>query len=407
MNPDNPRQEIRALLRQAAEQTRLARIAEARAARSLAQAARVADQSGLAGWAVVEEHALSNAMTRAEARQLAAAGESGLDHPAFLAAQERGQLTTRACAAIRTAAGRSQNPEVRSQVASFGLALAKSFPAGKVRAGAEKLAALLDPAAFANGHEQQAAKRGVRLIPRPYGMAELRAYGPAHDLAAVVAGVEAAARKTQAFCRQAGVTCDARQAGFDAFCAIWKPCDDPADRAKSVNQVMARPHLLIHVNATALLGAIDTPALLGGQTPIPAGIARQIAEDATWQALVEDAGRIIGLGDRVHPPGTIPRPGDWPANTLADNTYQAGPKLRALLEARDQGCCVPNCSAPPGRCETDHRVPFDPARPANTQTTGANTQLLCKAHHQLKTHHGWRHQHDPNTGQATITTPHT
>ncbi|MDR2564610.1 MAG: HNH endonuclease [Bifidobacteriaceae bacterium] len=407
MTPDNPRDAIRALLAEAQEQTRLARIAEARAARSLAQAARVADQAGLAGWAVVEEHALSNAMTRGEARQLAAAGDSGLDHPAFLDAQERGQLTTKACAAIRTAAGRSQNPEVQAQVRAFGLSLAKSFPAGKVRAGAEKLAALLDPAAFANGHEQETAKRGVRLIPRPHGMAELRAYGPAHQLAAVMAGVDAAARKIQSLCRQTGTTCNARQTGFDAFCAIWKPCDDPADRAKSVNQIMARPHLLVHIDAAALLGAAKTPALLGGQTPIPAHIARQIAENATWQALVEDAGRIVGLGHRIHPPGALPDPEDWPANTLANNTYQAPPKLRLLLEARDQGCVVPNCTAPPERCETDHRTPYDPTKPANTQTTGANTQLLCKTHHQLKTHHGWDHQYNPATGQTTITTPHT
>ncbi|MDR1186268.1 MAG: HNH endonuclease, partial [Bifidobacteriaceae bacterium] len=106
------------------------------------------------------------------------------------------------------------------------------------------------------------------------------------------------------------------------------------------------------------------------------------------------------------PPGALPCPEDWPANTVASDSYQAGAKLRLLLEARDRGCCVPNCSAPPGRCEADHRVPYDPARPAIEQTTGSNMQLLCKAHHQLKTHHGWAHNHDPATGQTTITPPH-
>jgi hypothetical protein len=224
-----------------------------------------------------------------------------------------------------------------------------------------------------------------------------------------------------------------------------------------VNQLMARPHMLIHVPAATLLGASERPAWLSDNTPIPADVVRELAKDATWQALVEDAGRVVGLGDRVlapgwvfgpaagsagpipgpvgagtqpgtpgsagttpepvdavsgtagpatGPPGALPRPADWPANTVASDSYQAGAKLRLLLEARDRGCCVPNCSAPPVRCEADHRVPYDPARPAAEQTTGSNMQLLCKAHHQLKTHQGWAHNHDPATGTATITPPH-
>jgi hypothetical protein len=75
------------------------------------------------------------------------------------------------------------------------------------------------------------------------------------------------------------------------------------------------------------------------------------------------------------------------------------------LEARDKGCTVPGCDTPPDRCETDHRVPFNPDQPAIGQTTASNTRLLCKTHHQLKTHHHWEYNKQPGTGQTIVTTP--
>jgi hypothetical protein len=382
-------------------------------------------------------------MTGKQAKQAARAGAAGLDLPVVREAQDRGELTVESTDAVVTAARRSDDPEVQQKVVESGVRLAKDQPTGKVKAFAERLVSHLDPAALQKGHAQEVEKRNVKLVPKPYGMAQLTAFGPAVELRTVMDGVEAAARKTAEFDKDLEVSRTPAQRSFDVFCSMWTPCDAPEERAKSVNQLMARPHMLIHVPAGTLLGSSDQPGWLSDDTPIPADVIRELAKDATWQALVEDAGRLVGLGDRVlqpglvvHPadwptgafpnttggtatsparmaagsatgtPGALPDPADWPANTIASDSYQAGAKLRLLLEARDRGCVAPNCSAPPGRCEADHRVPYDPSRPAIEQTTGSNMQLLCKAHHQLKTHHGWAHNHDPATGQTTITPPH-
>jgi hypothetical protein len=466
---------VRELLDAAWEETLLARAHDAQSARLTALAARLAEeQEQRSGWGVIQEHALRNAMTGEQGERAARAGAAGLDDPIVRDAQDRGELSVESTDAVMAAARRSDDPRARSQVVVFGVRLAKDHPVGKVRAGAERLVSTLDPAALRKGHAQEAERRNVRLVPMPFGMARMTASGPAVELRTVTDGVDAAAWRTAEFDKQAEAPRTQAQRGFDVFRAIWKPVGSPEERAKSINQLMARPHMLVHVPAETLAGESDQPGWLSDDTPIPADVVREIAKDATWQALVEDSGRVVGLGDRVLAPGSVagpggrivglgerapapvfgsagpmlapgpvagadggviglgdgaptagpggmaagpagtapvpprvlPDPADRPANTTANNSYTAGPKLRLLLEARDRGRVAPNCSAPPGRREADHRIPFDPSKPAVDQTTGANTQLLCKREHQLKTHHGWAHEHDIGTGQTTITPPH-
>jgi hypothetical protein len=386
--------------------TRVARWAQSAAARQVAQAAcDAAAEDGQDPGSVVEEHALRTQATSHEAKRLAGAGRAGLDYDAVRGAQDDGALRVESAAAIRSAASRLKDPAARARVVGAGLMVAAYATPGRVKTAVDALAARLDPEAFAEGHKEAKDGRHVKVVPRPHGMAELRAYGPAFEVRQVMAGVEEAARKAVVFDREAGVSRTAGQREFDLFAGAWRP---PADGAppRSTREVAAWPHLLVKADLAVLLGLSGEPGVLvGSGEPVPADKVRELARSATWQALVEDFGRVVALGEGVHPPGTVWEPGSWPAEALACGSYKPSGALRLLLEARDRGCVTPNCSAPARRCDTDHVVPWDPSRPAEGQTVAANLQCLCRKCHLLKTHHGWGYVRDPVTGSTTVTTP--
>ncbi|MEU4385954.1 HNH endonuclease signature motif containing protein [Promicromonospora sp. NPDC023805] len=158
-----------------------------------------------------------------------------------------------------------------------------------------------------------------------------------------------------------------------------------------------RPVVRVTVPASVLLGLDDAPGELTGFGPIPADIARLIAQDATWQRLLTDpvTGVLIDYSTTAYQPGRV---------------------LRAAVEARDDTCTFPGCDIPAERCDLDHIEPFDHdhQRESNGvaadaagrgQTSAWNLHALCRRHHLLKTHAGWGVVRDPATGITTWTTP--
>ncbi|MFA6575040.1 MAG: HNH endonuclease signature motif containing protein, partial [Nocardioides sp.] len=72
-------------------------------------------------------------------------------------------------------------------------------------------------------------------------------------------------------------------------------------------------------------------------------------------------------------------------------------------------CVFPHCTKPSRGCDLDHLIPWA----EGGQTTEANLAPVCRHHHRLKTHSGWRYQslapgtflwHEPH-GQRFITAP--
>ena len=96
---------------------------------------------------------------------------------------------------------------------------------------------------------------------------------------------------------------------------------------------------------------------------------------------------------RRHDPGGA----DGPATRR--HTYRPGKALAAAVRARDGHCRFPGCSVPATRCHLDHVTPF----PAG-ETTEANLQALCPAHHGFKHHAGWAVTMTPD-GDCTWTAP--
>lgn len=162
-----------------------------------------------------------------------------------------------------------------------------------------------------------------------------------------------------------------------------------------VRVVPTRPVVRVTVPASTLLGLDDEPAELEGFGPVPADVARLLAEDATWRRLVTDpvTGVLVDYSSQAYAPGKV---------------------LRAAVEARDGTCTFVGCDTPAATCDLDHIEPFDHQwreragaagknRPG--QTNAGNLHALCRRHHLLKTHAGWGVERDPFTGITTWTTP--
>ncbi|MBK0418468.1 DUF222 domain-containing protein [Leucobacter sp. CSA1] len=116
---------------------------------------------------------------------------------------------------------------------------------------------------------------------------------------------------------------------------------------------------------TAVGEPFDPPHLVG-YGPIDAASARRLAARAPhWEEI------------SVHP---------LTGDVLSVDRYRASEQMRRFLGARDLHCRFPGCRAPIARCDLDHTV--DAALGGETST--ANLAHLCRGHHTLKHHTGWR-----------------
>jgi hypothetical protein len=253
----------------------------------------------------------------------------------------------------------------------------------QLRARMRRATQAMDPTSAVRRCEAEARRRAVRLTPAPDAMAYLTAYLPAVDATACMSALAALADHADP---TDGRTLDARRA--DALSDLLRGVLD-AGRAPDGTDLPARqrrrPHIQVTVAATTLLGVDDQPADLAGYGPIPASVARAVAQDGTWRALlVDEAGQVLRRGTA---------------------TYRPGADLTGTVIARDATCRFPGCRVPAHRCDLDHVAPFDPTRPAANQTTEANLHALCRHHHRLKTHAGWTVERDTTTGRTAWTTP--
>ena len=67
--------------------------------------------------------------------------------------------------------------------------------------------------------------------------------------------------------------------------------------------------------------------------------------------------------------------------------YAPTDRDRATVKRRDRTCVHPNCNRPARQCDCDHITPYDQGGP----TCPCNLAPLCRHHHRLKTHAGWRY----------------
>jgi 5-methylcytosine-specific restriction endonuclease McrA len=150
------------------------------------------------------------------------------------------------------------------------------------------------------------------------------------------------------------------------------PAGHPLDRApRPTSPRRRRRHGLTvhaHLHTDAVTGATDAVYHLPGL-----GV---VAEEAFQRWLTTYAVKVTRVIDlnRRH----------------AVDQHDPPALMRDQVKERDGHCVFPGCEVPADSCDVDHIVPYDEDGPPG-QTNPDGLACLCRMHHLLKTHHGWRY----------------
>lgn len=160
-----------------------------------------------------------------------------------------------------------------------------------------------------------------------------------------------------------------------------------ASWALSQNRERVRPHrrpltVNVTVDLPTLLGLAENPGQLAGYGAIPASLARSLASDSQWRRFITEptTGALLDFGRESYEP---PQP-------LVD-----------FLLARDRTCRFPGCRARAHLADLDHAQSWESGGETSAQNLGA----LCRRHHRLKTHGGWKLE-SASDGSCIWTSPH-
>ncbi len=229
----------------------------------------------------------------------------------------------------------------------------------------------VDPRSAEQRHQRAAAGRRVLFAPAPDGMGQLFAELSADGIAAIRCALDAAAAGMKTVDPTDVRTVDQRRA--DALVAMARTALDtghlggvPSGLRLAGGQGR-RPVVQVTVAVTTLLGLDDAPAELAGYGPIPASVARRIAQDGVWRRLLTDpaSGALLDYGTTLY----------RPPQHLVDHVI-----------TRDRTCRGVTCGRPAHQCDLDHTIPA----PAGV-TADWNLAPLCRGlDHWAKTRRYWR-----------------
>jgi hypothetical protein len=170
----------------------------------------------------------------------------------------------------------------------------------------------------------------------------------------------------------------------DAFTDILKLAADTGALPEDGGQ---KPHLTVTIAWQTLRDQIGTATLNSatpqGPTGLTASQARRIGCDAQILPIV--------LGSRSEP------------LDVGRTTRTIPTAIRKALVLRDQGCSFPTCQRPPQWTDGHHIVHWADGGPTDL----GNLTLLCRQHHTLIHHSGWRIEVDkgipPSSHRNTLT----
>lgn len=309
-------------------------------------------------------------------------------------------------------------PEVLKLIEAQAIAHAEFHTPAQVANKVRSCIAMFAPDQFEAAVVEEKSTRKVSYYPNANGMATIVAFLPAPDAQTIMLAIDRLANKTngvakeklRSFQAQSGYRMRANaESAFPAesstnskssgselnignydslpnfnltdFSAdLMDPMD--AHRADAItaiasmflatNEDQAMNHgRPITVNLTidlpTLLGLSENPGQLSGYGAIPAAVARELAADGKWRKFITDptTGNLLDYGRE---------------------SYLPPQALRDFLLARDRTCRFPGCRRSGIKGEIDHAIPWE----EGGETSPSNLGLLCKRHHQLKTHGGWK-----------------
>ena len=261
------------------------------------------------------------------------------------------------------------DPEKIREVETAALSHAEFHTPAQVGNKLRSIIAKVSPEEFEARAEAARDSRRVQTFPEANGMATIVALLPAHDAQTVMMALDKFARKfrSDAISEAEGLTTrdfliDNLRA--DALTAL---ATQYLNETKDLVLSHRRPTTLnLTMDLPTLLGLQENPAILAGYGSIPASVGRELATDAKWRRFIVDpvSGNLLDYGRE---------------------TYEPPQALVDYVLARDRVCRFPGCRQPGRLADIDHAQSWE----SGGRTSAQNLGLLCRRHHQLKTHDGW------------------
>jgi hypothetical protein len=256
--------------------------------------------------------------------------------------------------------------------------------ANHVRTNVAKFA----PEEFEEVTTRATALRRVSCYNEADGMSTVVAILPAADAQIVMNSIEAFILRQEQLGKSQqqsaaastefeNLTIDQKRA--DALSAIC------SNFLSEISETVAPQRRPLTVNVTidlpTLLGLAENPGQLAGYGPIPASVARELASDAKWKRFITEpqTGNLLDFGRE---------------------SYEPPQQLKDFLIARDRTCRFPGCRRSALLSDLDHAQSWE----LGGSTSPDNIGALCRRHHRLKTHDGWKIESFPD-GSCTWTSP--
>lgn len=317
----------------------------------------------------ITEHSAGNLMALSEA----------LVHryPSALRALSEARITERH-AEILVGGLDDLEPDLRGGVFERALALAEAQAVGEFRRSLRALVESARVVTLAERHEAALGFRRVFVEPIADGMAWTHLLGPAVEAHAQYGRATAIAKTILA---QDGETRTLDQIRADVMADLLidgTTTDHPAEsRGIRATVVVTVPALTLLQDDDLAVAATGTdPAMVEGVGPIPLSRARELCGgDAGWMRVLTDpeTGMVLSVGRTQYSPPAA---------------------LKRLVKWRADRCMGPGCGMPASRCEVDHTVAWE----NGGETSLENLTPLCRGHHKVKHHGGWRLRQMPGTG---------
>lgn len=311
-------------------------------------------------------------------------------YPGTLAALERGEISSahsRVVADEGAVIGTGESPVLRERRAGYereALEFAAQESPNRLRPVARRLAEKWADRDLEERHREAVSERRIVVIDREEGMSDLIAHLPSLEAHAIKNRLDRIARAAERNKRtvreraERGAPEPSRrrtrdQLRTDVFSDLLLASDEyglfagsTAEAIRATVQVVVPVEVVQAGMSAGSPAASSEPCELLGSGSLSAGTARSLlAEESHWERVEQrpETGEVLSV-----------------------ERYRPSERMRRLLGTRDRHCRFPGCRVPVSRCDLDHTVDAAKGGP----TASDNLAHLCRGHHTLKHHGGWR-----------------
>jgi hypothetical protein len=266
------------------------------------------------------------------------------------------------------------------QIEQRAIAFAEFHTPGQLANHVRNAVAKLAPEEFEESNSRAQSLRRVSCYNDADGMSTVVAILPAADAQIVMNSIEAfILRENQKPLIEGAPKLNIDMKRADAITQIC------ANFLSSLDGEVKSHRRPLTVNVTidlpTLLGLAENPGQLAGYGAIPASVARELASDGKWRRFITEpqTGNLLDFGRE---------------------SYEPPQQLKDFLIARDRTCRFPGCRRSALLSDLDHAESWD----SGGRTSAENIGALCRRHHRLKTHDGWKIESFAD-GSCTWTSP--